>query len=71
MKKKLYKLLAKIKRANEREFKKTEKILKVMEEIIKCAREEKWDLGYLIKELRFDIKIWEIRYIKKGGEKSE
>ena len=47
----------------ERDFKKTEKVLKVIERIIKYARDEKWQLYYLIEELEAGIKIWKDKYL--------
>ena len=60
---KLIKLMKEYDREQTRKFKKTEKILKVMERIIYYARKENWSLDYLVGELEVDIKIWKEKYL--------
>lgn len=61
----LKKLLKEYAEDREKEFKKTEILLKTLERIIKFARKEKWDLNYLIEELEVDIKNWRENYYEK------
>lgn len=58
-KKRAEKLIEEIRKDDEIEFKKTEKILRALEGIIETARIEKWYPRHLIEELEVDIDyVW-------------